>query len=228
MTLVPQLDLVCWDFGDTLCDERFMSIAPAGVPEWTAAYDECLAERPKWFDAWMLGKATLNELIEPLADQLPMTRAAIARHLRVVWHQIKWFPEPLALMRQINGSVAQAVVTVNPWEFAGIAAACGLDQLVDVIVTSAELGTTSKSEMAHHARHLLGLPAGLSTTLLIDNRSDNVGEFQTAGGYAFAFTPETFMHQVAEWFSLDRVIVTAVINDREGPADYEKHGSDDG
>jgi FMN phosphatase YigB (HAD superfamily) len=120
-----------------------------------------------------------------------------------VWHQIKWFPEPLALMRQIDGSVAQAVVTVNPWEFADIATACGLDQLVDVIVTSAELGTTSKSEMAHHARHLLGMSAGLSATLLIDNRADNVAEFQTAGGRAFMFTPETFMHQVAEWFSLD-------------------------
>ena len=39
------IDLVCWDFGDTLVDERFMRLPPDGVPEWGEVYDAVLAER---------------------------------------------------------------------------------------------------------------------------------------------------------------------------------------
>ncbi len=92
----------------------------------------------------------------------------------------------------MNGVVPQAVVTVNPWEFEGIAVACGLVPLVDVIVTSAELGTRSKVSMAHRARELLGLDVDLSATLLIDNKQANVDEFVAAGGRGFHFDRARF------------------------------------
>ena len=49
------VDLVCWDFGDTLVDERFMRIAPEGVPQWGKVYDEILDERPEWVASLDLG-----------------------------------------------------------------------------------------------------------------------------------------------------------------------------
>lgn len=186
------IDLVCWDFGDTLVDERFMRICPPGVPGWTEVYDRLLAGRPGWDNEWMLGRASLNELIAPLAEELSMERAAVSRHLRSVWQQIVWFPEVRGWVERLDGVVQQAVVTVNPWEFEGIAVACGLVPLVDVIVTSAELETLSKVTMAHRARELLGLPAGLATTLLIDNKRVNVDEFVAAGGRGWHFVRETF------------------------------------
>ena len=92
-------DLVCWDFGDTLVDERFMRLAPDGVPDWQAAYEAVLAERPEWVAGWDLGAGSLNDLVIPLADRLPMRRVEVAHHLRTVWHRIEWFPERAALGR---------------------------------------------------------------------------------------------------------------------------------
>ncbi len=118
-----------------------------------------------------------------------MTPAQVGRHLRVVWRRISWFPDSRHWVRRLAGRVQQAIVTVNPHEVAGIATACDLDLHINVMGTSAELATTSKVVMAERARELLGLPLGLSTTMLIDNRADNVAEFETAGGSAVLYRP---------------------------------------
>ena len=43
--------------------------------------------------------------------------------------------------------------------------------------------------MAERARELLDLPTGLSTTVLVDNRTDHVAEFIVAGGRAIHYRP---------------------------------------
>ena len=111
-----------------------------------------------------------------------MSRSDVMRHLRMVWGQITWFPDSRAWVDRLAGTISQAVVTVNPHEFSGIARACGLDVRIPVIVTSAELGTTSKVAMAEHARSVLDLRPGLSTTVLVDNKRENVEEFEASGG----------------------------------------------
>ncbi len=185
------IDLVCWDFGDTLVDERFMRLPPDGVPQWAEVYEAVLAERPDWVDGWNLGRGSINDLVAPLAERLPMSEASIAAHLRAVWGRITWFTDARDAVERLDGHVAQAVVTVNPHEFAGIATACGLDRLIGLIVTSAELATMSKATMTVRARELLGLPAGLSTTILIDNRLDNIAEFDAAGGQVIHYRPDS-------------------------------------
>jgi FMN phosphatase YigB (HAD superfamily) len=186
------IDLVCWDFGDTLVDEMFMRNAPDGVSGWADAYERALMVRPGFVDEWMLGRAALNELVDPLASELPMSPVEVSRHLRAVWSTIEWYPEVRRWLVRLQGNVPQAIVTVNPWEFEGIAVACGLVPLFDVIVTSAELQTLSKVTMAERARELLGLTPGLATTLLIDNKQANTDEFDAAGGQTFHFTRERF------------------------------------
>jgi len=192
---VTALDLICWDFGDTLVDEQFMRIPPAGVPEWMAVYERVVEARFDWVGEWMLGRAALNDLVEPLSAELSMTRAEISRHLRAVWNEIEWYPEVRAWVERLNRVVPQAILTVNPWEFEGIAVACGLVPSVDVIVTSAELQTLSKVPMAERARELLGLAPGLGTTLLIDNKAANVDEFAAAGGQTLHFEREPFVRE---------------------------------
>ena len=110
--------------------------------------------------------------------------------------RIEWLPGMRDLVTGLNGRVLQAIVTVNPHEFGAMAVACGLDPLVDVIVTSADAVSLSKPVMARRARHLLGLSPGLSTTLLVDNNEFNVDEFLSEGGLAIRYTPESF---AAEW-----------------------------
>lgn len=194
--LVTDIDLICWDFGDTLVDQTFMQYAPEGVPEWPEAYRTAFKADPDFVDQLNLGEAALNDLIEPLAELVPMSRAAIARHLREVCNRIEWLPGMRELVTELNGEVLQAIVTVNPHEFGPMAVACGLDPLVDVIVTSADAVSLSKPVMARRARHLLGLSPELSTTLLVDNDEFNVDEFMGEGGLAIRYTPDSF---AAEW-----------------------------
>jgi FMN phosphatase YigB (HAD superfamily) len=195
------LDLVCWDFGDTLVDQMFMRIPPPDFPQWTSVYEEVVADNAAWMTEWDLGHATIHELIEPLSSRLSMSPAAVSRHLRAVWQQIHWFPIARHWLVRLDGRVDQAVVTVNPFEFSGIATACGLDPLVDVIVTSADIGELSKVAMAERARALLGLPPGLSSTLLIDNMADNVEEFIGAGGQGYLFTEPEFTRDAPKLFA---------------------------
>ena len=35
------IDLVCWDFGDTVCDQTFMQVAPDGVDDVVQDLPEC-------------------------------------------------------------------------------------------------------------------------------------------------------------------------------------------
>jgi beta-phosphoglucomutase-like phosphatase (HAD superfamily) len=191
-----EIDLVCWDFGDTLVDETFMQYAPDGVPEWPEAYRTAFKADPDFVDRLNLGEASLHDLLDPLAGLVPMSRAEIARHLRSVFTRIEWLPGMRELVTELNGRVLQAIVTVNPHEFAAMAVACGLDPLVDVIVTSADAVSLSKPVMARRARHLLGLSPALSTTLLVDNNEFNVHDFLGEGGLAIHYTPESFP---AEW-----------------------------
>lgn len=193
---VNDIDLVCWDFGDTLVDETFMQYAPEGVPEWSEAYRTAFKADRDFEDRLNLGEASLNDLIGPLAELLPMSRAAIARHMRTVFDRIEWLPGMRELVTGLDGKVLQAIVTVNPHEFGAMAVACGLDPLVDVIVTSADSVSLSKPVMARRARHLLGLSPDLSTTLLVDNNEFNVDEFMGDGGLAIRYSPDTFQ---AEW-----------------------------
>lgn len=187
---VPDLELVAWDFGDTLCDQTFMRIPPDGAPGWGDAYVRWFHTQPGWEDAWMLGGVPMDDMVPWLAAELGMAPSAVARHLRAVWHRIDFWPHAMGALRQLHGVVHQACVTVNPNEFSGIAAASGLDQLFDVIVVSAEAKTLSKVDLTRRARHLLGLDDSLTRTLLIDNLAPNIDEFAAAGGQTYLFTTD--------------------------------------
>lgn len=185
-------DLVCWDFGNTLVDELFMRIAPSGVAEWGDAYEQALRVDPTYVERLNLGQAALADMIPDLSRTLSIEAHQVARHLRAVFHQIEWLPHMKQHLTELNGQVLQAIVTVNPHEFGAMAVACGLEPLVDVIVTSADVGSLSKPVMARRARRLLGLSDDLSTTLLVDNKAHNTDDFVGHGGRAIHYSPATF------------------------------------
>ncbi|MEM7095004.1 MAG: hypothetical protein AAF567_18530 [Actinomycetota bacterium] len=200
--MATAIDLVCWDFGDTLVDERMMWRAPDGVPHWPEIYTRWFAEHEGWDDRWMLGEARLNDMVPWLAAETGMTRAQVSRHLRWTWTRGEWFASSRHWVDRLNSETQQAVVTVNPFEFSGVSAATGIDGLVDVIVTSADIGRIEKSAMAGEARSILGLSDDLATSLLIDNKQPNVDEFRAAGGHAIWFdtTDPDRLHEAMEPF----------------------------
>lgn len=184
-------DLVCWDFGDTLVDQTFMRRVPSDIPGWATAY-ETVRQRTDQADRWDLAESTMRELATLLAAELGMNPGRIWRQLAHNLVTIDPFEESIELMRELQGNVLQAIVTVNPHEFSAMAVACGLHELVDCIVTSADLASLSKVDMANAARSMLQLTPGLSTTLLIDNKEPNVTEFIGAGGMGWVFDRRTF------------------------------------
>jgi len=184
------IDMVAWDFGDTLVDEELMRSPPSGVPGWRDALND-LADADGWAERWELGEGSMNELVLPLAERLPMTPVEVARHLRATWRTPRLLEPAMTWLDRLRDVVVQVIVTVNPHEFHGVAAAAGLDARVDLIVTSAELRSTSKVELTRHARRWLGLDEDLSTTLLVDNKATNIDEFREHGGQAVLFTEHT-------------------------------------
>ena len=178
--------MIAWDFGDTLVDEQIMRVSPPEAPGWTDAINE-LWETDDWAARWGLGEVSMNELVVPLADKLSLTPGHIARYLRETWRSPRMLEPATSWLRRLHGVVAQVIVTVNPHEFHGVAAASGIDALVDLIVTSAEVRSTSKVDLARQARRWLGLDDDLATTLLVDNIEANVVDFRAHGGQAVLF-----------------------------------------
>ena len=178
--------MVAWDFGDTLVDEQLMRIPPPGVPGWTDAING-LWDADGWAERWELGEVSMNELVLPLAERLPMSPIQVARHLRATWRSPRMLEPAAGWLHRLRDVVAQVIVTVNPHEFHGVAAATGLDSQVDLIVTSADVRSTSKVVLARQARRWLGLAEDLSSTLLIDNKATNTAEFCEHGGQAVLF-----------------------------------------
>lgn len=187
-------DLVCWDFGDTLVDQNFMR-QPCGIPGWTDAYDRVRA-RTDQGERWDVAQSTLRELAVLVADELRIPRAVAWRKLALnMTRGIRWFPESAALLEQLGDQdrpYLQAIVTVNPHEFWAMATETGLLDRVDCIVTSAEVHSLSKVDMANEARTMLDLDPGLRTTLLVDNMAHNIDDFVAAGGRGWHFDRESF------------------------------------
>ncbi len=185
-------DLVCWDFGDTLVDELFMRAAPRECPEWTQAFEQMVADRPDLFDAWDLGRATVNDAAIAMRQYVDLTPKQIARQMTANFADIHWFPEVRTLVERLARTYTQAVVTVNPHEYWAFAAGIGLMPLVDVHVTSAEVASASKVVMVERAREVLALPPGIDTSLLIDNKAHNIDEFTAGGGQGWWFRRDRF------------------------------------
>jgi FMN phosphatase YigB (HAD superfamily) len=183
---VAEIDMVAWDFGDTLVDEQLMRIPPPEVPEWTDAINR-LWDADGWAERWELGEVSMNELVLPLAERLPMSPIQVARYLRATWRSPRMLEPAASWLYRLRDVVTQVIVTVNPHEFHGVAAATGLDSHVDLIVTSADVRSTSKVVQARQARRWLGLDEDLTSTLLIDNKATNTAEFCEHGGQAVLF-----------------------------------------
>jgi FMN phosphatase YigB (HAD superfamily) len=185
------IDLICWDFGDTLVDERWMRRPHPSYSAWADRYDEVLAEDPGWVSAWERGQASVDELIDRLQDATGLPRASIESHIAGSCEDLRFFDVPRRALEGLRGQVSQACTTVNPDVFSRyVVPAYGLEALFDVVVTSWETGLVDKSALARRARMALGRSESLGTTLLIDNKAANVDEFIEAGGFGYHFKRE--------------------------------------
>jgi len=188
------LALVCWDFGDTLADERWMLQAPEGCPEWPDAWGQLLANNPELIERWDLGEASFDDVVPLMIAELedlgaePQSDAWVRDHCRWCCEHLSFFPAAVEALIAWRGVVAQACVTVNPDVFRDwVVPAYDLTSRFDMVVTSDTVHSVNKVHMAQRALNVLGLDAEIADCLLIDNRMDNCREFRAAGGQTYHF-----------------------------------------
>ena len=189
--MVP--DVLLWDFGDTLVDERWMRRCPDAHPEWddawTAVMDQ-LAER------WNTGEVGMPVVFAALADRTGMTPADVEAHARDCCRRLVFNPTAWRIAREHR--LPQALVTVNPDLLAAyVVPAHHLATVFDAIVMSFAEGTVDKPTLCRIALDRLGFDGDPHAALLIDNRQDLVHAWETAGGTGYWFqSDEQFRRDV--------------------------------
>ena len=172
-----------WDFGDTLCDERFIW---SSSPEWMAIYEAFEAHGGM---AWCEGALTADAFAQRISEPLGMTPGDVARHMRERCHAITWMPQAWTAFRARTRP--QAIVTVNPDLFSEvIVPAHALDQYANVIVTSWEERTNNKADLCDIALERLSGSWSREQALLIDNKVESVEAWRARGGRGYIFTTD--------------------------------------
>jgi hypothetical protein len=186
-------DVLLWDFGDTLVDERWMRRCPAECPGWDEAWSTVMAELA---EDWNDGTIGSPEVYAALAARTGLSTYAVEAHARDCCERIVFNAAAWGVARERR--LPQALVTVNPDLFAEfIVPGYGLDQVFDVIVMSFAEKTSDKSLLCTAALEPLGFRGDLSRTLLIDNRLDLVDAWRNGGGDGYWFQgDEQFAHDV--------------------------------
>jgi hypothetical protein len=181
---MPQVLL--WDFGDTLVDERWMRRCPDGHPEWEDAWAAVMADSA---DDWNVGRVRSEEIFAALADRTGMTRKEVEAHARACCERIVFNATAWRVARERR--LPQALVTVNPDLFGDcVVPGYALDVVFDVIVVSYAEHTIDKPALCRVALDRLGFGADHSSGLLIDNRADLVEAWRTIGGTGYLFTDD--------------------------------------
>jgi FMN phosphatase YigB (HAD superfamily) len=185
---VTAIDLVCWDFGGTLVDERWMRRPAPECPHWATLYDAVLSADPDWVSAWERGLAPTQDLVTRLSVATGLSEGAVSRHVITACEQVTCFPEASRAVRELRGGSRQACVTVNPDVFTRFVwPAYPLASQFEVVITSWETGIVEKPALVGLARARLGLAPDLGACLLIDDKAANLRDFVTAGGVAYHY-----------------------------------------
>jgi hypothetical protein len=170
-------NVLLWDFGNTLADERWMRAAPAGCPGWEAAWLAVMAEAGV---RWNLGEMTANEIFAALSKRTGLARDRVEAHAHECCKNLVFNKAAWGLARQHR--LPQALVTVNPDLFGSfVVPTYKLAEVFDAIVVSFAEGTDDKSELCDIAVVRLHFKGPRSSALLIDNRQDSVEGWRKGG-----------------------------------------------
>ena len=178
---MAQVECLLWDFGDTLCDEKFIW---SSGPEWMEVYetfdDDGVGSK------WCLGEIDTLQFAEELAGRMNRSVDSIVEHMTKRCGSIQFFEKTYAFFKERH--LPQAIVTVNPDLFSNvIVPICGFEEDCDVIVTSWEEGTEDKRILNKLAIERLALGCDNAAALLIDNKKKNVDDWKSEGGAGYWF-----------------------------------------
>ena len=184
-----------WDFGDTLCDERFLHEVESNIAGWSEVW---AAFAPRGLHAeWYVGERAIEEVARVGAREIDANPDSIVTHMRDACRHIRTFEQTLAFAR--SRPLPQAIVTINPDLFnPDIVPALELDRWFDPIVTSWEERTLDKAELCDLALARMEGEFDRSEALLIDNKQANVEDWRRRGGRGYVYRDDaTFAADLA-------------------------------
>jgi hypothetical protein len=177
--VTPQVLL--WDFGDTLVDERWMLRAPTGCADWASAWREVMTTHA---DDWNVGRVSEAEVFRALHDRTGLGVDVIEHHAAECCRSIAF--HPVAWRVATERRRPQALVTVNPDLFvARVAPTYDLAAHFDAVVVSYQEGTDDKTALCEIALVRLGYTGPRAGALLVDNREDVTDAWRRSGGASY-------------------------------------------
>ena len=180
---MTRIRCLLWDFGDTLCDERFIW---SNGPEWMEIYES--------FDdglgaAWNLGRINTHEFAAELSQRMDRSAEFIVAHMTERCEHIIFFQKTYEFFKARH--LPQAIVTVNPDLFSNvIVPICSFDTQCEVIVTSWEEGTIDKNILNRLAIERIGLSCTNGEAMLIDNKRANIDRWVAIGGLGYVYSDD--------------------------------------
>jgi FMN phosphatase YigB (HAD superfamily) len=177
------IEVLLWDFGDTLVDEQWMRLAPPEYPDWARAWNHvmeiCAGD-------WDTGRATEQDVFAEMSRQSGLALDFIEQHADACCRAIVF--NPTAWRTATERHRTQALVTVNCDLFLErVARRYRLSDHFDVVVVSCLEGTTDKTALCDVALERLGRAGKRAHALLIDNRRDLTEGWERAGGTAYLY-----------------------------------------
>lgn len=172
-----------WDFGNTLADELSLWRESEAWMDVYHSFDE----DDGLGMAWCRGDVGLDEFAADVAPRVGLSPAAARAHL-LRTDCLRLFPAAHAFFQARHRR--QAIVTVNPAMFRGLAEGLGLSSAVETIVVSAEEGTLDKGALCAIALERMGGGLRPEESLLIDNRRDCLAAWAARGGIGHHFTTD--------------------------------------
>ncbi len=180
---MASVDLLLWDFGDTLVYEHWMWACPDGVPEWTDVWRTTMAELR---DVWDVGTIHVVDVAEAMAAKLTVSVDSVRSHMSARCRDLVWFGNAWGAARRRGRP--QALVTINPDVFSEVVEAYALADTFDLVLTSATERTLDKAELC--ARAVARLGGSNDRALLLDNLPANVDAWRARGGLGYVFVSD--------------------------------------
>jgi FMN phosphatase YigB (HAD superfamily) len=177
------VEVLLWDFGDTLVNEQWMRQAPPEYPEWARVWNEvmetCAAD-------WDTGRTSEREVFAEMSRRSGLAADFVEQHADACCRAITF--HPIAWQTARARHRPQALVTVNCDLFLDrVSRRHRLADHFDAIVVSCLEGTTDKTALCDLALERLGFTGERSGTPLIDNRRDLTDAWTEAGGVAYHY-----------------------------------------
>ncbi len=178
--MTTRIQCLLWDFGDTLCNERFIWDSGPAWMEVYRTFDDGLGNE------WCRGDIDVRAFAARLSERMSLSADEILAHMRARCEHIEFFPFTHAFFRARH--LPQAIVTVNPDLFSDvIVPSCGFADVTDAIVTSWEERTTDKGRLCEIAMERIGIACSPSEVMLIDNKGECLDAWARRGGAGYLF-----------------------------------------